>query len=73
MIQLKTRKPGTDQKFARLVEPDLTGKVRSDEDMYSAILTHGFAVVSEFDGASYNAQAPVRLTPKEFFAAWRGD
>jgi hypothetical protein len=72
MIQLKTHKPGDGQQYAQLIEPDVNN-VRSDTELYAAVQQHGFAVISEYDGISYDAKPPVRLGPTEFASKWGGD
>lgn len=73
-LQLTRPKPQEDYasvQFARLVEPG--ADVRSDSELYAAVLAHGKAVIVPFNGVGWTPLPVETLAPKEFARTWKGD
>lgn len=62
-------------RFAILLQPDLTGLVSNDEELYAEIREAGTAVILQLeDGNPFELeQKPVTLSAAEFQEQWRGD
>lgn len=73
-LKLTRPKPAEDYasvQFACLVEP--ATDIRSDSELYAAVLAHGKAVIVPFNGVGWMPMPAVTLEPEEFQQTWKGD
>jgi hypothetical protein len=71
-LQIKTIKTNP-QSFAVLIKPDLSGKVKNDQELYAAINTIGKATIAVYQPGSFETYPNRVIDSDQFERDWQGD